>query len=62
MGIEENFLRVRTERDEAIEENRRLKAVVDLMKEALRLALTEARSTHCEDTIKAALAAERGLK
>lgn len=34
--------------------------LIEQMREALRLALPEARSTHCENTIKAALAAERG--
>ena len=37
-----------------------LKDIIKQMREALRLALLEARSTHCENTIKAALAAERG--
>lgn len=35
-------------------------ALIEQMREALKLALPEARSTHCENTIKAALAAERG--
>ena len=34
--------------------------IIEQMREALRLALPEARSTHCEQTILAALAAERG--
>lgn len=34
--------------------------LIEQMREALRLALSEARSTHCERTILAALAAERG--
>jgi chromosome segregation ATPase len=34
--------------------------LIEQMREALKLALPEARSTHCENTIKAALAAERG--
>ena len=34
--------------------------LIEQMRDALRLALPEARSTHCENTIKAALAAERG--
>ena len=34
--------------------------LIEQMREALRLALPEARSTHCEQTILAALAAERG--
>jgi recombinational DNA repair protein RecR len=34
--------------------------LIEQMREALRLALSEARSTHCEQTILAALAAERG--
>jgi len=33
--------------------------LIEQMREALRLALSEARSTHCEQTILAALAAER---
>ena len=36
--------------------------LIEQMREALKLALPEARSTHCENTIKAALAAERGEK
>ena len=35
-------------------------ALIEQMREALKLALPEARSTHCENTVKAALAAERG--
>ena len=34
--------------------------IIEQMREALRLALPEARSTHVEQTILAALAAERG--
>jgi tRNA(Ile2) C34 agmatinyltransferase TiaS len=34
--------------------------LIEQMREALRLALPEARSTHVEHTILAALAAERG--
>lgn len=37
--------------------------LIEQMREALKLALTECRSTHCENKIKAALsAAERGGK
>ena len=45
---------------EARAEIERKGALIEQMQEALRLALPEARSTHCENTIKAALAAERG--
>ena len=40
--------------------NYRMRELIEQMRDALRLALPEARSTHCENTIKAALAAERG--
>ena len=43
-----------------IQKNKELHAVIEQMREALRLALPEARSTHVEQTILAALAAERG--
>ena len=41
-----------------IQKNKELHAVIEQMREALRLALPEARSTHVEQTILAALAAE----
>ena len=43
-----------------IQKNKELHAVIEQMRDALRLALPEARSTHVEQTILAALAAERG--
>jgi hypothetical protein len=47
--------------DDARAEIERRDKLIKQMREALRWALTEARSTHCEDLIKAALeAAERG--
>ena len=49
-----------TELAEARAEIERKDKLIEQMREALRLALPEARSTHCENTIKAALAAERG--
>ena len=45
---------------EALAEIERKDALIEQMREALRLALPEARSTHVEQTILAALAAERG--
>lgn len=44
---------------EAGAKNYRQQELIEQMREALRLALPEARSTHCEQTILAALAAER---
>ena len=41
-------------------ENAELRKLIEQMREALRLALPEARSTHVEQTILTALAAERG--
>ena len=41
-----------------IQKNKELRAVIEQMREALRLALPEARSTHVEQTILAALAAK----
>jgi hypothetical protein len=46
--------------DEARRENAGLRQLIEQMQEALRLALTEARSTHCENEIKAALEAAKG--
>ena len=43
-------------------ENAELRKLIEQMREALRLALPEARSTHVEQTILAALAAERGRR
>ena len=43
-----------------IQKNKELHAVIEQMREALRLALPEARSTHVEWAIKIALKAERG--
>jgi len=51
------FLAEQQAMGEIIERKERL---IERMREALRLALPEARSTHCEQTILAALAAERG--
>jgi LPS O-antigen subunit length determinant protein (WzzB/FepE family) len=45
---------------EARAEIERKDRLIEQMREALRLALPEARSTHVEHTILAALAAERG--
>ena len=45
---------------EARAEIERKNKLIEQMREALRLALPEARSTHVEQTILAALAAERG--
>jgi len=44
---------------EARAEIERKDKLIEQMRESLRLALSEARSTHCEQTILAALAAER---
>ena len=46
--------------DDLTAEIERKDKLIEQMREALKLALPEARSTHCENTIKAALAAERG--
>ena len=46
--------------DKRNEEIERKDKLIEQMREALKLALPEARSTHCENVIKAALAAERG--
>lgn len=43
-------------------ENAELRKLIEQMRDALRLALPEARSTHVEQTILAALAAERGRR
>jgi LPS O-antigen subunit length determinant protein (WzzB/FepE family) len=45
---------------EARAEIERKDRLIEQMREALRLALPEARSTHVEQTILAALVAERG--
>lgn len=47
---------------EAQAEIERKNAIIERMQDALRLAFSEARSTHCEQTILAALAAERTEK
>ena len=60
--LQEHSEQLERELAEARAEIERKDVLIEQMREALRLALPEARSTHCEQTILAALAAERHSK